>query len=163
MKKLLAILIILLTSAICSCRSQKHIAEQSTEQTTVDVEQHSETTVAEDLLAAIQSNTDVTLSEVTITFYPQDSVRHEARASPASVTIGRLDLSRNTGVLLHQKKEESVRDSLNAVATSEAAAKSSIDKDVRNFSAPSASSVILVLLIIGGVAFIIFRIRAPTK
>lgn len=161
--RFLIILTILLTSAICSCRSQKHIVEQSTEQTTVAVEQHSEAAVAEDLIAAIKTNSDISLSEVTITFFPQDSARHKARAAPASVTIGRVDVSRNTGVLLHQKKEESVRDSLNAAATSEAAAKSNIDKDVRNFSPPSASSIILALLIIGGIAFIIFRIRAPTK
>lgn len=163
MKKTLILLIILLTSAICSCRSQKHIAEQSTEQTTVAVDQLSEASAAEDLIAAIQSNTDVTLSEVTITFFPADSARHEARAAPASVTIGRVNISNNTDMLLYQKKEESVRDSLNVAATSEAAAKCTIDKDARNFSPPSASSIILALLIIGGVAFIIFRIRAPTK
>lgn len=158
-------LTILLTSALCSCRSQKHITEQSTEQTTVAVEHHSEATAADDLIAAIKTNSDITLSEVTITFFPPDSTHPDARAAPASMTIGNLKACKNTDTQLRHKAEATENETVNLNAASDTAQASTTDNEVNTLSPPTSVLTLLIigLIVIAAIAYIVYRIRSPTK
>lgn len=161
----LILYIILLASAICSCRSQQHIAEKTAETTVVAVEQHAERSGADELIAAIRSQSDLTLSDINITFFPPDSAHPDARAAPASLTIGRVNSKKNTDSDIQHKAESTENETVNLVAKSDTEKSVATDKEVNALSPPSSvlTIILLALIVIAFIAYTVYRIRSPTK
>lgn len=161
----LIILTILLASAICSCRSQQHIAEQSTVESTVAVDQRTESASADELIAAIKSNSDISLSEVTITFFPPDSAHPDARAAPASLSIGHVNAKKNINTNIQQKSEATENETVNLRSEENTATATKTDNEVNALSPPTSVLTLLLLglIVIAIIAYIVYRIRAPTK
>lgn len=89
MKRILSVifLTILLTSAICSCRSSKQSSVQYSDTTSVSAAGSVSTLSKDEILSLISASRELDLSGIKVEFFPPDSVHPDSRAAPKSLTI----------------------------------------------------------------------------
>lgn len=89
MKRFLSVifLTILLTFAICSCRSSKQSAVQYSDTTSVSAAGSVSTLSKDEILSLISASRELDLSGIKVEFFPPDSVHPDSRAAPKSLTI----------------------------------------------------------------------------
>lgn len=89
MKKFLKFLYlsILLTSPICSCRSQKQSTVEYADTTSVAAVSSVVKVSQDDILSIISATRELDLSGIRIDFFAPDSAHPDARAAPKSLTI----------------------------------------------------------------------------
>lgn len=89
MKRFLSVifLTILLTCAICSCRSSKQSTVQYSDTTSVSAAGSVSTLSKDEILSLISASRELDLSGIKVEFFPPDSVHPDSRAAPKSLTI----------------------------------------------------------------------------
>lgn len=97
MRLLIISFIVLLASAICSCRSERHVVTRTGELTTVETNQVKTAVCSDEILTLINSSTEIDLSGITVEFYPPDSAHPDARAAPRSIKIESASSKSETG------------------------------------------------------------------
>lgn len=80
-------LIILLSSAICSCRSSKQSKVEYSDTTSVSVAGAVTTLTKDEILSFISASLELDLSGIKVEFFPPDSAYPDARAAPKALTI----------------------------------------------------------------------------
>lgn len=80
-------LTIVLTSAICSCRSSKQSAVKYSDTTSVSVSESVSTLSTDEILSIFTASRELDLSGIKVEFFPPDSAHPDSRASPKSLTI----------------------------------------------------------------------------
>lgn len=78
---------ILLTFAICSCRSQKQSSVEYADTTAVSAVSSVVKVSQDDILSIISATRELDLSGIRIDFFAPDSAHPDARAAPKSLTI----------------------------------------------------------------------------
>ena len=78
---------ILLSSAICSCRSSRHSVTDYADTTSVVINQAHDLHMTDDIFSLISMSRELDLSGVRLEFFPPDSLHPNARAAPKSLTI----------------------------------------------------------------------------
>lgn len=106
-------LIILLMSAICSCRSSKQTALQTADSTAIDVSEVKASISAEEVLTLINTSTDIDLEGITVEFYPPDTAHPDARAAPKSLNIASARARNDTQAAQHEAAAAIEKDTVN--------------------------------------------------
>ena len=148
------LLTIILACAIYSCSAYRRAESESrsTEDSTLDIT--AEHLTNDDIISLITNTRELDLSGIRIEFYPPDSAKPDARASPRSVAIARAR-KKNSSL-----QAEEIHSSSCGKKTVNQTAHSSADSTQRSRSegslaAPSGS---LILLSISGTILILIMI-----
>lgn len=96
-------LTILLTSAICSCRSSKQSAIKSSDTTSVFVAESVSTLSTDEILSIFTGSRELDLSGIKVEFFPPDSTHPDSRASPKSFTIETISAKESTEQATQEK------------------------------------------------------------
>jgi len=112
MRFLIAIAI-LLSSAICSCRSSKQTVTQTADSTAVEVSVAGELVSVDDILSVISASTDIDLSGVTVEFFPPDTAHPYIRAAPKSFKIENARACNDTKATRHEVATVNDKDTVN--------------------------------------------------
>lgn len=92
----IVLLIILLSSAICSCRSSKQSAFEYSDSTAVSVVGSVTTLSKDEILSLISASRELNLSGIKVEFFPPDTAHPDARAAPKSLTIENAEAREST-------------------------------------------------------------------
>lgn len=96
-------LTILLTCAICSCRSHKEVQSEAVSVAAVKVDKSVNHESLSQILSLLRSDTDIDISGITIDFFPpvlnQDSMHPDIRAVPKSIHIDNANISNKTNAV----------------------------------------------------------------
>lgn len=164
--RLLIPIIILLTSAICSCHSQKQVAELNTELHEASFVKSEQTSTLDSLVAVVHSSSNSLISDVTVTFFTPDSSTRITKAAPASIHIGSITHQSNSATdlsLISKYNSEKSADIESQYSTIEM---SDIATETNALSPPSGIVTSLILALIAAVAvlsFILYRIRSKHR
>lgn len=102
MKRALRILaiVILLSSAICSsCRTQNQSTVEYADTVSVTATSDNTTTTTDNILSIFTQSGELELSDVTLEFFPPDSLHPYPRPSPKSIAIGKAKSITSTDLL----------------------------------------------------------------
>lgn len=113
MRPLILSVIILLMSAICSCRSAKQTVTQSAETAVVESNEVKASVSSEEILSLINSSSDIDLEGITVEFFPPDSAHPHARAAPKAVRIESAKAKTETNAAKHEVAAVNESDSIN--------------------------------------------------
>lgn len=97
--RILAI-VILLSSAICSsCRTQKQSTVEYADTVSVTATSDNTATTTDNILSIFTQSGELELSDVTLEFFPPDSLHPYPRPSPKSIVIGKAKSITSTDLL----------------------------------------------------------------
>lgn len=91
MKRFISVLFItiLLTSAICSCRSSKESEIQTAQKVEIVATDTAAAVSTHDIISLMTATSEFELSDIRVEFFPPDSLHPEARAAPRTLSIGK--------------------------------------------------------------------------
>lgn len=124
------LLTILLTSAICSCRSSKQSVTEYADTASVVVDETHTKLANDDILTLISASRELDVSGIKVEFYPPDSVHPDARAAPKSMTIENAKAKESTEQATHEQATVDEQSTVNFSAQSSA----DIAKDSRTYN-----------------------------
>lgn len=158
MKHLLSILmIILLTSAICSCRSSKQVAVSETVSDSTVVEHSHALAATDEILSFIDATRELDLQDISVEFFPPDSAHPDARAAPKKITVGRAQAKESTEQASKHNTSVAEQDTTSVKAASHAVTQENTKKECK---VPIPLWVTLLPIIIA-ISLIIFLIIFP--
>lgn len=131
MKRFLSVifLIILLTSAICSCRSSKQSIVQYSDTTSVSAAGSVSTLSKDEILSLISASRELDLSGINVEFFPPDSVHPNSRAAPKSLTIENAKAKESTEQATHETAAVDEQKTVNISAQSAASLQQDTQSD----------------------------------
>lgn len=154
MKHLLSIILltILLSSAICSCRSSKQSVFEYSDTTTVSAVGSVSTLSKNEILSLLTASRELDLSGIKVEFFPPDSAHPDSRAAPKSLTVENAKAKESTEQATQTASAVDEQKTVNLSAQSSA----SMQQDTRSdndFLSPydwviffSLSSAILIVI-----------------
>lgn len=158
MKRLLSILLlgILLTTAVCSCRSSKESATEYSGADTLTLVGSASTLTKDDLLSIISASRELDLSGFRLEFYPPDPAHPDARAAPKALSIEAVEAKETTDQTSHAQAMAVGQKTVNLSAQSSTAAKQVLRNDNDAFRPPGRLYLLLAVLAVG---IIVYRFR----
>lgn len=155
-------LTILLMSAIWSCRSSTDTVTDYKDTTSIRVDKVSATSSSDDLLSLLVSSRRFELSGIVIDFFPPDSTKGSARASPKQIRINSASASDSLEQFLASTNKTDSSETVNLVAQSSSSNKETSQR--RSMVADTPQWVTWLAVV--GVAMIVsfaIRCRSPSK
>lgn len=111
------LLTILLTCAICSCRSHKEVQSEAVCVAAVEVDKSENRDSLSKILSLLRSDTDIDISGITIDFFPpflnQDSMHPDIRAVPKSIHIDKANISNKTNAVKLEEDKVNSNETVN--------------------------------------------------
>lgn len=161
MKRFLPVifLIILLTSAICSCRSSKQSTVEYSDTTSVSAAGSVYTLSKDEILSLISASRELNLSGIKVEFFPPDSVHPNSRAAPKSLTIENAKAKESTEQATHETAAVDEQKTVNLSAQSAASLQQDTQSD-NDFLRPAdwvifVSVLAAILIVVFSVIFTI--------
>lgn len=156
MKRFLSLisLVLLLASAICSCRSSKQSTVEYSDTTSVSVTGSVSTLSKDEILSLISASREMLLSGVKVEFFPPDLAHPDARAAPKSLTIDTAKAKESTEQATHETADVDEQTTANLSAQSAASLQQDNQSDTDILHPPdwvllfSILSAILILFLI---------------
>lgn len=155
-------LTILLMSAIWSCRSSTESVIDYKDTVSIKVDKVSTASTSEDLLSLLVSSHRFDLSGIVIDFFPPDSTKGSARASPKQIRINSASASDSLEQFLASKSKNDSSETVNLVAESSSTNKETSQRKSMVADTPHRVTWLAVV----GIAMIVFfaiRCRSPSK
>lgn len=97
--RILAIVILLLSAICSSCRSHKQSTVEYADTVSVTATSDNNTTTTDNILSIFTQSGDLELSDVTLEFFPPDSLHPYQSTSPKSIVIGKAKSITSTDLL----------------------------------------------------------------
>lgn len=154
------LLIILLISTICSCRTSKHSAVGYSDTTSVSAAETVSALSTDEILSLVDASRELELSGVKVEFFPPDSARPDSRPAPKSLTIEAAKAKETTEQTSHQTTTVSERKAATLSAQSAASLRHDTDCD-NDFMRPSdrVFIVLAVVAMLTALSLIIFVLK----
>lgn len=162
MKRILSVifLTILLTSAICSCRSSKQSTVEYSDTTSVSVAGSVSVLSKDEILSLISASRELNLSGVKVEFFPPDSVHPNSRAAPKSLTIENAKAKESTEQATYETSAVDEQKTVNLSAQSAASLQQDIHSD-NDFLRPA--DWVIFVSVLGAILIVIFSIIITIK
>lgn len=162
MKRILSVifLTILLTSAICSCRSSKQSSVQYSDTTSVSAAGSVSTLSKDEILSLISASRELNLSGVKVEFFPPDSVHPNSRAAPKSLTIESAKAKESTEQATHETAAVDEQKTVNLSAQSAASLQQDTQSD-NDFLRPA--DWVIFVSVLAAILIVIFSIIFTIK
>lgn len=144
-------LIILLMSAICSCRSSKQTSMQRADSTAIEASEVKASISVDEVLTLINTSTDIDLEGITVEFYPPDTVHPDARAAPKSLNIASARARNDTKAARHEAAVALEKDTVNVSIekTTEQTQSTQADRDILH-----PSDWVIIFTLLGAIAIL---------
>lgn len=113
MRPLILPFVILLMSAICSCRSAKQTVTQSVASAVVESNEVKASVSSEEIRSWFNSSSDIDLEGITVEFFPPDSAHYHTRAAPKAISIESAKAKSKTNAVKHEVAAVNESDSIN--------------------------------------------------
>lgn len=97
--RILAIVILLLSAICSSCRSHKQSTVEYADTVSVTATSDNTTTTTDNILSIFTQSGELELSDVTLEFFPPDSLHPYQSTSPKSITIAKAKSKTSTDLL----------------------------------------------------------------
>lgn len=153
-------LTILLTCAICSCRSSKQSTVQYSDTTSVTAAGSVSTLLEGEILSLISDSRELDLSGIKVEFFPPDSVHPDSRAAPKSLTIETAKAKESTEQATHETAAVDEQKTVNLSAQSVASLQQDTQSD-NDFLRPS--DWVIFVSVLGAILIVIFSIIFTIK
>lgn len=162
MKRFLSVifLTILLTSAICSCRSSKQSAVQYSDTSSVSAAESVSTLSKDAILSLISASRELDLSGIKVEFFPPDSVHPDSRAAPKSLTIETAKAKESTEQATKETAAVDEQKTVNLSAQSAASLQQDTQSD-NDFLRPA--DWVIFVSVLGAILIVIFSIIFSIK
>lgn len=162
MKRILSVifLTILLTSAICSCRSSKQSSVQYSDTTSVSAAGSVSTLSKDEILSLISASRELDLSGIKVEFFPPDSVHPDARAAPKSLTIETAKAKESTEQATKETAAVDEQKTVNLSAQSAASLQQDTQSD-NDFLRPA--DWVIFVSVLGAILIVTFSIIFTIK
>lgn len=153
MRPLILSLLLLLLSAICSCRTTRQSVSESADSTMVEISETRTSLSTDEILSLINSSRELDLSGITVEFFPPDSAHPAARAAPKSLTIENAKAKEQSNAATHQVATIEENDTVNVNLAQSSAQAESTRSDAKILSpldwvVTAAVLIAIILLII---------------
>lgn len=156
------LLTILLTLAICSCRTSRQSATEYVDNSDVVVDSSSATLTNDDILSLIIASRELDLSGIKVEFFPPDSVHPASRAAPKSLEIESAKAKESTEQATHEKSSVDEQKTVNLQAQSSKALQQDTHSD-NDFLRPADWMVFFSILGAIIILFLILLIKSRKK
>lgn len=153
-------LTILLTCAICSCRSSKQSTVQYSDTTSVTAAGSVSTLLKGEILSLISASRELDLSGIKVEFFPPDSVHPDSRAAPKSLTIETAKAKESTEQATKETAAVDEQKTVNLSAQSAASLQQDTQSD-NDFLRPS--DWVIFVSVLGAILIVIFSIIFTIK
>jgi hypothetical protein len=153
-------LTILLTCAICSCRSSKQSSFQYSDTTSVSAAGSVSTLSKDEILSLISASRELDLSGIKVEFFPPDSVHPDTRAAPKSLTIETAKAKESTEQATKETAAVDEQKTVNLSAQSAASLQQDTQSD-NDFLRPS--DWVIFVSVLGAIPIVIFSIIFTIK
>ncbi len=153
-------LTILLTCAICSCRSSKQSTVQYSDTTSVTAAGSVSTLLKGEILSLISASRELDLSGIKVEFFPPDSVHPDSRAAPKSLTIETAKAKESTEQATKETAAVDEQKTVNLSAQSVASLQQYTQSD-NDFLRPS--DWVIFVSVLGAILIVIFSIIFTIK
>lgn len=153
-------LTILLTCAICSCRSSKQSSVQYSDTTSVTAAGSVSTLLKGEILSLISASRELDLSGIKVEFFPPDSVHPDSRAAPKSLTIETAKAKESTEQATKETAAVDEQKTVNLSAQSVASLQQDTQSD-NDFLRPS--DWVIFVSVLGAILIVIFSIIFTIK
>lgn len=166
MKRFLSVifLTILLTSAICSCRSSKQSYVQYSDTTSVSAAESVATLSKDEILSLISASRELDLSGIKVEYFPPDSIHPDSRAAPKSLTIAAAKAKESTEQATHETAAVDEQKTVNLSARSSASGQQDMKRDKDIMRPPDwVIGLTALLLLISFSVFVILYTRRLFK
>lgn len=166
MKRFLSVifLTILLTSAICSCRSSKQSSAEYSDTTSVSAAESVSTLSKDEILSLISASRELDLSGIKIEFFRPDSIYPDSRAAPKSLTIESAKAKESTEQATHETAAVDEQKTVNLSARSSASGQQDMKRDKDIMRPPDwVIGLTGLLLLISFSVFVILYTRRALK
>lgn len=162
MKRFLSVifLTILLTCAICSCRSSKQSTVQYSDTTSVTAAGSVSTLLKGEILSLISASRELDFSGIKVEFFPPDSVHPDSRAAPKSLTIETAKAKESTEQATKETAAVDEQKTVNLSAQSAASLQQDTQSD-NDFLRPS--DWVIFVSVLGAILIVIFSIILTIK
>lgn len=153
-------LTILLTCAICSCRSSKQSTVQYSDTTSVSAAGSVSTLLKGEILSLISASRELDLSGIKVEFFPPDSVHPDSRAAPKSLTIETAKAKESTEQATKETAAVDEQKTVNLSTQSVASLQQDTQSD-NDFLRPS--DWVIFVSVLGAILIVIFSIIFTIK
>lgn len=157
-------LIILLTSAICSCRSSKHSKVEYSDTTSVSAAESVSTLSRDEILSLISASRELDLSGIKVEFFPPDTIHPDSRAAPKSLTIETAKAKESTEQATKETAAVNEQKTVNLSARSSASGQQDMKRNKDIMRPPDwVIGLTALLLLISFSVFVILYTRRALK
>lgn len=153
-------LTILLTCAICSCRSSKQSTVQYSDTTSVTAAGSVSTLSKDEILSLISASRELDLSGIKVEFFPPDSVHPDSRAAPKSLTIESAKAKESTEQTTKETAAVDEQKTVNLSAQSAASLQQDTQSD-NDFLRPA--DWVIFVSVLGAILIVIFSVIFTIK
>lgn len=162
MKRFLSVIFlsILLTSAICSCRSSKQSTVQYSDTTSVSAAGSVSTLSKDEILSLISASRELDLSGIKVEFFPPDSALPYSRTAPKSLTIESAKAKESTEQVTKETATVDEQKTVNLSAQSAASSQQASQSD-NDFLRPA--DWVIFVSVLGAILIVIFSIIFTIK
>ena len=146
MRPLIHIFLLLLSFALWpSCRSSRQAAIERADTAAVTLRADCDEIRADDIVTYIAASRNLSLSNITVEFYPPDSAHPDACPAPSSIHIEAATASASESQATQHTSDTSTHAAVNAASHSASASKEASRSDYKT-SSPSDLAVALSIL-----------------
>lgn len=162
MKRFLSVIFlpILLTSAICSCRSSKQSTVQYSDTTSVSAAGSVSTLSKDEIISLISASRELDLSGIKVEFFHPDSVHPDSRDAPKSLTIETAKAKESTEQITKETATVDEQKTVNLSAQSAASTQQDTQSD-NDFLRPA--DWVIFVSVLGAILIVIFSIIFTIK
>lgn len=153
-------IIILLMSAICSCRSSKQSTVEYSDTTSVSAAGSVSMLSKDEILSLISASRELNLSGVKVEFFPPDSVHPNSRAAPKSLTIENAKAKESTEQATYETSAVDEQKTVNLSAQSAASLQQDTHSD-NDFLRPA--DWVIFVSVLAAILIVVFSIIFTIK